>query len=88
MWPAGDSERVRSSASMHPDSHDIPLLLVLASRSPGGRLTVDLQSFLHFSAEMDLKLEELERRWVAFRKPACRPEFARRRGDSTREKSS
>lgn len=84
MWPAGDSKLGRKGAAMNPDFH-MPLMLVLTGRSPGGRLTVELQSFLRFSAEMDLKLEDLERRWVAFRRPVRHDaRTSRRRGAETR----
>ena len=84
MWPAGDSKPRQEGAAMNPDS-PMPLMLVLAGRSAGGRLAVELQSFLRFSAEMDLKLEDLERRWAAFRRPVCHDaRTSRRRGAETR----
>ena len=83
MWPAWDSELVQEMASMNHDAH-VPLMLILASRSPVGRLTVDLQSFLQFSAEIDRSLENLERRWSDFSTPAGRQRAALRGGNRTR----
>lgn len=68
---------------MNPDSH-MPLMLVLTGRFPEGRLKVELQSFLRFSAEMDLKLEDLERHWAAFRRPGRQFSETRRRGNRIR----
>ncbi len=69
MWPAWDSSSDQGTALMNPDAH-APLMLVLLRHSPGGRLAVDLQSFLDFNAQMDNRLAELERTWAAFRTPA------------------
>ena len=56
---------------MSPESH-APLMLVLSRRSAGGRLAVDLQSYLRFSAQMDQQLEALVQRWSDFSTPAAR----------------
>ena len=49
-----------------------PLMLVLLRHSPAGRLAVNLQSFLHFNAEMDHRLQDLEHRWASFSTQASR----------------
>lgn len=49
-----------------------PLMLVLQRHSPGGRLAVDLQSFLRFNAEIDSRLQDLESRWASFSTQASR----------------
>jgi hypothetical protein len=79
MWPAWDSELVQWSALMSPESH-APLVLVLSRRSAGGRLAVDLQSFLRFNAQMDQQLELLVKRWSDFSTPASRQLAARASG--------
>jgi hypothetical protein len=46
--------------------------LVLSRGVSGSRLTVDLQSFLRFNADMDHDLDRLIKRWSDYATPASR----------------
>jgi len=52
--------------------HDTPesLMLVLAKGAGGSRVTVDLETFLQFNAEIDCDLETLVDRWSDFATPS------------------